>query len=399
MKNITTVLLKELKDIWRDKRSRSAMLFGPFFSVFLTFVLFGVIGTSVKKASKSTIHVVGTPSGKADEAILKALKSAETSVETVKSAQEGQDLIKKSKARIVLDFGSGLDASFAANKPAKIDAYFEEGDQKAEISLSVISAITSKINEATVKQVFSSKGVDPSFSTPVTLERKQVKVGETSSSSLLTQIIPYLIVIWAFYGGFGVSSDIVAGEKERQTLETLLISPLKRSEVAIGKLLALFVAGFSAAATSLIAVFAVMLIKPPGTQEMLEKGLGLTPTGGLIIVTVIVPTVLLFASGLMAISAFAKNTREAQTYLAQASFLVVIPAMFSQIIGLTDADKSRWVSFVPVLNTANTIRQAMDGKYDLIGVAITVVLGIALASIGIAYSVRAFNREEVLTRI
>ena len=398
MKNILTVLFKELRDILRDKRSRSAMLIGPFISVTLTFVLFGVIGASIKGATKTKIYVVASATNN-PEPITEALKKAGVTIADVPSRAEGEKLIRAGKARLVLDMGSGIASAIKENKQAKISAMYDESDQKAEISLSVVERITQVINEATVKSVFTQKGVDPTFSTPIAVERTKIKIGDAESSGILTQILPYLIVIWAFYGGFGVSSDIVAGEKERQTLETLLISPVKRSEVAIGKLLALFIAGLTSSLSCILAVLIMTTIKLPGTAEIIGKGLGLTAVGALSMIAVLIPTVLLFASGLLAISAFSKNTRESQTYLAQASLLVVMPAMFSQIIGLTDADKARWVSFVPVLNTANTIREALSGKYDALGIVITVLVGFALSAVALWYAINMFNREEVLTRI
>lgn len=400
MKNIITVFVKEIRDILRDKRSRSAMLIGPFISITLTFVLFGIIGISIKGAKSTKIQVVASkdPNAKS-EVFLEALKKAGVTIEEIPSRAEGEARIKSGKARLVLDLGNGIESTLKSNQQAKIVALFDESDQKADIALSVVEKIAQTINEQTVKKVFVDKGVDPTFSTPIAVERTKVKVGDTESSGILTQILPYLIVVWAFYGGFGVASDIVAGEKERQTLETLLISPVKRSEFALGKLLALFVAGLTSAIMCILAVFVMTTIKPPGTAEILGKGLGLTAMGGLSMVAVLIPTVLLFASGLLAISSFSKNTRESQTYLAQASFLVIMPAMFSQIIGFTDADKARWVSFIPVLNTANTIREALSGKYDWVGILITIVVGFVLSGLALAYAIRLFNREEVLTRI
>ncbi len=399
MNAILAVFKKEVRDILRDKRSRSAMVVGPFFSVFLMFALFGIIGASVKKAATTTIHVVGKPQGKIDEAIVNAMKKGEIKVEEVATVEAGEKLIKDGKARLVLDFGTGLEQNLAAGKGSTLKALFDPGEQKAQIALSVIETVIGKVNDGVLEQLLTKNNLDKSLVRPISVERVKVKVGETSTAEVLVQLIPDLIIIWAFYGGMSIASDIVSGEKERQTLETLLISPTSRLNICLGKLLALAAACSVATLSAFIALIAGTKLPLPGMERLLEGGLQVSATGALVMLLVLLPTIALFASMLLAVSAFAKNTREAQTYLAQASFVVVLPAVFSQVIGLTDAGSARWVSFVPVLNSANALRQALLGKYDGVGIAITIVLGIVLSAAALVYAIRTFNKEEVLTRI
>jgi sodium transport system permease protein len=107
----------------------------------------------------------------------------------------------------------------------------------------------------------------------------------------------------------------------------------------------------------------------------------------------------MFASLLLTFSTYAKNPREAQSYISLASFIVVVPAAFSQLIGLTDAGSQNWVNFVPVLNAANNIRNALLGKPDWPGTAITVLVSGAIAAVLVSIVVKLFNREQVLTRV
>ena len=231
------------------------------------------------------------------------------------------------------------------------------------------------------------------------MKENEVKVGETKSSEFLVQLLPYFIVIWAFFGAMSSSSDLVSGEKERQTLETLLISPAPRNQIAIGKLMALIAASLTATTMALLSMFALSMLKIDILKKLFENGLGLTLGGFFVIVITLVPTCALFGSILLAISSYAKNTRECQTYLSQASMFVTLPAAFSQFIGLTDFAQSKVVYTIPILSTANVIRNALMGKYDPVGIAITISVGVILASLAIWYSVKLFNRESILSRI
>jgi sodium transport system permease protein len=216
---------------------------------------------------------------------------------------------------------------------------------------------------------------------------------------MLVGFLPYLIVIWAFYGGMSVASDLIAGEKEKNTLETLLISPVRRTDIVLGKFLALSVVCLLSSLSSLVGLVLLAVVRPPGSDMMFETGLGVTPLAALLILALMVPMVAFFASLLVGVSSFAKNSRESQTYLTQISFIVILPAIFSQFIGFTDFASARWVNYVPILNTANNIRMALLGKADYVGIAITVGVSLVLALIALWGTVKLFNREEVLVRV
>jgi sodium transport system permease protein len=143
----------------------------------------------------------------------------------------------------------------------------------------------------------------------------------------------------------------------------------------------------------------VSVLRLPGSDFMLRDGIGINLTSGLITLVALLPTVAMFAGLLLAFSTYAKNNREAQSYISLASFVVVIPAAFSQLIGLTDAASQGWVNYVPVLNTANNIRNALLGKPDWVGTGITVLVSGAIAAVLVMSVIRLFGREEVLTRV
>ncbi len=393
------VFTKEWREMLRDKRVKKAMIFGPVFSVALMLMLFGVIFSSVAKATKSSVYVVKGPRDAAVTAFLGALEKAEMKVIEVDSVDAAKKGIAKGDIRLALDFGEGMENKLAKPEPFVLNAYFDPQEQKAQIALAVIEKATEASSEGILKTILKEKGVDETFVKPLSVKRNEVKVGESSSSQFLVQLLPYFIVIWAFFGALSSASDIVSGEKERQTLETLLISPAPRNQIAIGKLLALIAASLTATTMAVLSIFVMYYLKLPFLQKVFEDGLGLTFSGLLVIIITLVPTCALFGSILLAISSFAKNTREAQTYLSQASMFVTLPAAFSQIIGFTDFAQSMVVYAIPILNTANVIRNALMGRYDVVGIAITISTGILIAAIAVWYSVKLFNRESILSRI
>lgn len=217
--------------------------------------------------------------------------------------------------------------------------------------------------------------------------------------SMIVGMLPYFIVIWAFFGGFSVAGDLVAGEKERGTLETLLITPALRGQIALGKFLALSLVSLLSALTSLVGVLVVGTLRLPMTAELFPKGQIVPLPSIVVIFAILIPLVALFASVLLAVSSRSRNMREAQTKLTSVSMIVTMPAIFSQFIGFTDMGKAAWVQFTPILNSSVAIRSALLGKNDWGFHLSTITVSLVLALLAFRFAVKAFDREEVLSRI
>lgn len=394
MKDALKITRKELREIIRDKRVRNAVTIMPMFVIFMMLSLFGFIGQIAGKAENQHLVIVGK-----ENSLAKDLTAAKFDINYVATLDDATQLIRNGKANLALQFEPNYDQLLSDQKPAHIDAYFDDKETKGQIALSIVSKTVGELNKSAVKTVLTKHGVDASMSEPITVREKPIKVGESNVSEILISILPYMITIYAFFGGLASGSELVAGEKEKNTLETLLITPVKRSDIAIGKFLALCAVCI---AGSLSALLGVIIAGSSGMSifhTVFPNGLGLGPGQIGAIILTLIPTVAFFASLLLAVSTKARNTREAQQYYAVVNLVVLMPAIFSQVIGFTDLASQRWIDFVPVLNTSVTLRQALQGKLDPVGMGITVLMGLVLAAIGITIAVRLFQREQVLVRV
>ena len=137
----------------------------------------------------------------------------------------------------------------------------------------------------------------------------------------------------------------------------------------------------------------------PMTQRLFESGLSLSPTSMFAIAVTIIPLVMFFAGILLAVSTFARNQREVQSYLSLLSFVVLIPAIFSQIIGYTDIAGKAWVNFIPILNSASVMRDALLNRVDWTSLGMTSAVSVVLAIGGLWLAVKLFTKEKVLMRV
>lgn len=384
------VFKKELREMFRDKRVRTGAFIMPMVIIAMIMTLFGFIVSSVGKPENTKIHVI-----KSDSPILDALRKAKFKIIEVDSVEAGQKLVRDGAARLVLKFGVP-----AADGRETIDAYLDPKAQTGQIAFTQLQSAIDKANKEALGVFLKSRDLPTSAMETIKLERHEVLVGEKGSAGeFIVSILPYLIVMWAFYGGMSIASDLVAGEKDKATLETLLITPVRRTQIVLGKFLALATVCLLSSFSTVMGLAIVAAVKPPGTAELLKNGGGVTPLSVLYIILLMLPTTFLFSSSLIAVSSYAKNPREAQTYMTSLSFVVVLPGLFSQFIGLTDYGTKWWINLVPILNTANNVRNALLGKSEFVPMIVTIAVSTALAAIALAFTVKLFNREEVLVRV
>jgi sodium transport system permease protein len=393
MSPVIKVARKELREMMRDKRVRSAALFGPIILIFVIFSLLGFVFGQISRKQNTKIHVVKTSSP-----LLDVLRQENFQIVEVANRQAGEALVRKGDSRLLLVLPETAPTGEYGQQV--VDAYVDPKQQTGQIALSMVTGVFAAESRNRVVAKLSRLGIPETALEPIRVAKHDLQVGEKGGASeMLVGLLPYMIVIWAFYGAMGVAGDMIAGEKEKSTLETLLITPVRRTSIVLGKLFALSVISLMSSLSSLVGLILLATIKPPGTAEMMKSGLGVTPLTAVVIVALMVPMSALFSSALIGVSSFAKNPREAQQYFTQLSFIVLMPAIFSQFIGLTDYGSKRWVDFVPILNTANNIRLALLGKADFTGIAITIAVSVLLAGIALKVSVMLFNREEVLVRV
>ncbi|MEQ1822994.1 MAG: ABC transporter permease [Fimbriimonadaceae bacterium] len=391
MHPIIHIYLKELRDMFRDKRVRANALFMPAMIIIMTFTLLGFVIEAVNKPSNQTIHVVN-----GDSSFAKALEKGDVKIVKVDSVEEGKKLIEAGKATVVLDFPMQPPNRVPQ---VKIQAYFDPKEEKAKVSLGLLQKLYGEVSKKSLKEMLASKGLPQEASDPIVVVEHEVVVGKKESAgAFLISMLPYLIIIWAFFGGMSIVSDLVAGEKEKLTLETLLISPVKRSQIAIGKFLALSTISMSSCTSAILGVFIMSKLKMGATSKLMEGGLGFGLPELLAVIGTLIPLVCFLAALMIAISAYAKNMREAQSHLGLASFVVMMPMMMTQFIGYSDFAKSMAINAIPILNSASIIRAALQGKTELVPVLISILANGLLAAIMLTLATRMFQREKILVR-
>ena len=218
---------------------------------------------------------------------------------------------------------------------------------------------------------------------------------DKATGKILGSIIPYLITILIFAGAMGLGVDTIAGEKERGTIANLLISPIKRVDIIMGKIVSLAIVSILSAAVYVISFIgsAVVLSGMGGMGEMFI-GLSLNFTTVQIIqfVVLLLGLVLLYVGIIGFVSLLAKNVKEAQSFIMP----VYIIVMFAGMITMYSGDVTSGSYMIPVYNTSVAFKGIFERTITMNQYLTSTIITYAFAGVMVWLMARAMNSEKIM---
>ena len=251
------------------------------------------------------------------------------------------------------------------------------------------------LNRSEVRARLTAVQFGRDFVQPVEVKEANIASKGREAQAFIGGLLPYLIILFCFFGAFYPSLDLTAGEKERFTLETLLLAPVSRVEIALGKFVVVFAAAVTAAVltTASLAITFTYGILPEGTAKAFD--LNFEVPAVLLTASLLVPVAALFASILLTVALCARSFKEAQSYAAPLQFLIILPAMTALMPDLQTELKWAWV---PLMNVSLLMRELLKGNYLWDFYAITMISMFLLSGLALWFASRVFRRESVLLR-
>lgn len=218
---------------------------------------------------------------------------------------------------------------------------------------------------------------------------------DKATGKILGSIIPYLITILIFAGAMGLGVDTIAGEKERGTIANLLISPIKRVDIIMGKIVSLAIVSVLSAAVYVISFIgsAVVLSGMGGMGEMVN-GLSLNFTTVQIIqfVVLLLGLVLLYAGIIGFVSLLAKNVKEAQSFIMP----VYIIVMFAGMITMYSGEVTSGSYMIPVYNTSAAFKGIFERTITMNQYLTSTIITYAFAGVMVWLMAKAMNSEKIM---
>jgi sodium transport system permease protein len=399
-RNIFTVFRKELTDTLRDRRSLISMFVVP--TVVMPVLMLGIGVVSVKVVSKAHDEAPSVMiAGAKDSPDVRAALEKNERLRLVPFAPDYKERIAAKTLRAAVEIPDDFDAALAAGRPAEVNICLFRGEFRSEeFAAGELERFFSGYGNRLVRERLAARGLEEAVLRPFEVKRENVAPPAKVGGNLYGGLVPYLLIILCFTGAMYPAIDLTAGEKERGTMETILCSPVGRTELVLGKFLMVLAASLATVACSLGSMLATA---QAGSALLTGRALG--AAGGLPAVSwpgvlgvcaLVLPLAVLFAAGLLTVSLFARSHKEAQSYVSPLIFIVILPAVGAVLPGV---ELNAKLALVPILNVALAGKEMVAGQFPAGMIALIFGSTCLYAAAALALAVRMFNREGVLFRM
>jgi sodium transport system permease protein len=398
MRNILVVYRKELTDSLRDRRTLISMvvvpiLIFPIMTVGMGTFVAKMIGNAMEEVPKVMIL-----NGQDSPRLVNDLKTLK-GIAFVPGDSDYAQQISDKKIRAAVDIPSDFDASVDHGDRTTVKIYDYEGDLKSGIAASKIEKYFTDLQIQTVRKRLEARNLPDSLVDPFQVKKQNVAPPEKVSGAAIGGFLPYFVIILCLTGATYPAIDLTAGEKERGTIETILCSPVPRTQIVLGKFLMVLTAALCTAMLAIISmgvsfhVAKKMLAGVGGAENPLNFTIGLKAIAAVFLM--VLPLAVLFAAGLIAIALMAKSYKEAQSYIAPLMIVAILPAVAGVLPGV---EFNARMALIPVLSTSLVCKEIVAGTYHWNYIGIIFLSTCVYATAALYVAVSLFKREDVLFR-
>ena len=371
MNRFKAVLKKELVDSIRDRRALMvAMLPAILGPVFMMLMLSSAAETR-RQAEDLALGVMGRQNA---PDLMAYLENNGIALEDFEGDPKTE--IQGKNINVILSVPEDYSEKFADFEPITVEIFADESLDKSDNALRRVSRLIERYNDNIGRYRLMLRGVNPASTTPLRIEVRDFSTRSSRAGQILATL-QLLMLMAAFFGGAGVAIDTTAGERERSSLEPLLVHPVSSFAIMGGKWITV---ALYATLASLLAVVSTAVTLELISLEALGVDPKLTPSMQLAIFASLIPMAFLASSAQMLVSLFAKTFKEAQTYLGMLTLLPALPVMFTMF---REVKTAAWMYWVPIMGQQQLMTSIMRGEGMsavgfVIAAAVTTVAAIGL---------------------
>lgn len=388
MKNILTIMKKELVRVFKDKRLIIAIIMPGILIYALYSLMGGALSGEDKEARTATYNIIAInmPSEvksifDSDALELKADYSAFTlsGIETDAKVNENREKLKNGEIDLIIVFDPDFANDIADGEIPSLSVYYNPIESRSSYAYAKIETGLAAYKSAIINNEVYHGTVFTEFNE------------KTAAAKGFAMLIPFLIITFLFSGSMAVAPDSIAGEKERGTIATILITPIKRSHLALGKVIALSLLALIGAGSSFIGL---MLSLP----KLMGSGVNIGDIFGFgdyaLMLLVLVATTLLIVGAMSVISSFAKTVKEATMLIMPLMILSMLAGVVSMVSSTAYTNIAFY--FIPLFNSVQALVSILTFEVSVINFIVAILSNLAYMAICVFGLTKLFNSEKVM---
>lgn len=402
MKSIKEIFNKEMARVFRDKKMVFSVFFLPVILMIGIMYLMSQMITGMEDDITKHQSVVYIQNEQASFANFLESIDADYEIHMIDKSKrkEAEEKIRDGEADLLIEFPEKMDETIknykTGDKVPQIKTFYNPSEEYSnaaykEISLEVLEAyrqslLTERVGDLNKIAVFTVNSDN---------EDMIIQDDDKASGKALGTMLPYFITILLFAGAMGIGTDMIAGEKERGTMASLLVAPIKRSSIVLGKVFALMaLSGIS----SIIYVGAMVAFMPLMSKSMLGtsgENLNINLTAGQIIMlaVLLIGVAFLYSTMIALTSVFAKTIKEATSYVMPLYMVVLVVGLMTMF---TTGDVKGEMYYIPIYNISLALKGILSHEVTMGQYGVTVAMTFAVGFLLVGIIVRAFKSEKVM---
>lgn len=396
MGGIRQICGKELARIFKDGKMVFSVFILPVVIMVGIMMLVSNLSSSQEKdveAHKSVVYIQNIPEGFEDY-LLKSDK--ECKVFEASDRTQIENFLREGEADLLIEFPVGFQDAVmnykAGDEVPQVKTYYNPSEDYSRAAYDKISAgvlegyrqmlLAGRVDDMEGLTVFTVNSDNPDMI---------IQDEEKAGGKVLGSMIPYFVTILLFAGAMGIGTDMVAGEKERGTMASLLVSPIRRSSIVLGKVFALMIIS---GVSSVVYVGALVAFMPQMMGGM-GDGISLSLSAAQIamLAALLIAIAFLYSAIIVLISVFAKTVKEASSYVMPAYMLILVLGITTMF---TTKTPQQWLYAVPVYNTSLTLQGILTQEVTGMQYGLTLGVTLLLGAVLIVVIARAFESEKVM---
>ncbi|MES5813608.1 ABC transporter permease [Pseudoxanthomonas sp. Soil82] len=333
------VMLKELRDIGRDRRTLAlTLLLGP---LLFPALILGMGALAEKRAKTQIDKVLEVPVIGMERAPNLVAFLATQGIKAVEAPADLEAALREQRQDVGLRVSEGFAEDWRAGRPALVEVMLDTTQRDSSIPGQRLRGALAAYSGQVGALRLLARGMDPSVAQPVNTGTLDVSTPEAKRGLMLSVMLPYFLIITAFLGGAALVLDATAGERERQTLEPLLATPAPRGAIVSGKIVAACLLGV---VSLLLSLLAIKLSAQFATGMARSLDMSLMSIASMLFV--LLPMLLIGTSLLTFLAAAAKSLKEAQSHM---TWLMLMPMIPTMMLMVNPVKTQLWQFAVPFL--------------------------------------------------
>lgn len=387
-KDMVTIIKKEFARFFGDKRVVFTTILMPGLLIYLIYTF---MGTGMRKEmSTNEGYVANAYVQNLPEEFAPALSelSAEWNPVSEEELEGAKTAIQEKEADLLVVFPEDFIARTAAyevtsgESAPNVEIYYNSTEAE---STKLYNVMTEMLNayEASMANKLDINAGEGVY---------DLATEKDVTGQIFAMLLPMLLMTFMFTGCAAVAPESIAGEKERGTIATLLVTPMKRSSLALGKIISLS----SIAILSGLSSFIGTMLSLPNLMGSAKSGMNASVyvlSDYLLLLGIIFTTVLVMVSLISIISAFARSIKEASTAVSP---LMVVVMLISLTPMFGSSEKNLGVFFIPLYNSVQSIHGIFSFTYQPVQVVITILVNVVASGLFTWVLTRMFNNEKVM---